>query len=268
MKDLPDSKIIDDTMLEQARFYGASPMAKLIENEQMIKFLTRIPDPFFNYIVSFKCNYTDIEKEIKRFISYGVSGNTSLSWMTAPSSESDNIKTLLEKNGFKYDSKMTSMAINISDLNGNLRIIPGLKIEMVDSREKLKKWVHACFKGFGVDSKNEEKIYEFEETLGCDKKSPIIRFNGMINSKVVGTSLVFKGSKAAGIDGITTKAKWRKKGIGASMVAHTLNFAYSTGYRIATLQASDMGINLYKYLGFKGYEETKEYIWKNNKKDK
>ena len=271
VKDLSNweiTKIIENNLFEQIRFYSSSPKVKLIDNRKIIKFLTRIPLPFFNCVVFYNYNYNGVEKEIKNFTRYGISKNTSLLWLTGPSSEPKNIGALLEENSFKYDDHMMSMAMDTSDLNRELKNIPGIEIETVDSKEKLERWVHSCLRGFDENGKNYEKIYEFEEALGYARELPWIRFTGIFEGEAIATSAVFIGTEVAGLDNVTTVPKWRKKGIGALMVTNTLQFTQSLGYHVSVLQASDMGINLYKHLGFKQYYEFKEYVWKNNNQDK
>ena len=70
--------------------------------------------------------------------------------------------------------------------------------------------------------------------------------------------------KAAGLDNVTTIPRWRKKGVGALMVKEAFKFSEDLGYKVGVLQASDMGLSLYRHLGFLEFSESKEYIWKND----
>jgi len=265
IKKLPDGeiiKIIEKNLFEQIRFYGNSRWTRLIDNKNIIKFLSHISLPFFNCVIFYDFDPKNLEKQIRDFIKYGRSKKTSLLWLIGPSSKPQSISSLLEENSFKYDDNMISMAIEINDIKDNLKHIDGLEIELADSRKKLKKWVHACLRGFDENGKNFSSIYEFERSLGYGKTLPWIRFTGIIDGEAVATSAIFMGSEAAGLDNITTVPDWRKKGVGTSMVTHALKFSQSLGYNIGILQASDMGYNLYHKLGFKKYYEFKEYIWK------
>lgn len=260
--------IIEKNLFEQIRYYGHSSKARLIDNGIMMKFLTRIPLPFFNCVLFYDFDHKNLERQIKNFIRYGRSKKTPLQWIIGPSSKPHNIGALLEENSFKYDDHMLSMAIDISDLKRDLKYIDGFEIEIVDSRKKLEKWVNACLRGFDESGKNFSRIYEFERSLGYNKTLPWVRFTGIVDSEAVATSAVFLGSGAAGLDNVTTISNWRKKGAGASMVSYALRFSQSLGYNIGVLQASDMGFNLYRRLGFKKYCEFKEYHWKYDGKHK
>ena len=261
-------KIIEKNLFEQIRFYGNSRRARLIDNKNIIKFLSHIPLPFFNCVIFYDFDYKDLEKQINDFIKYGRSRKTSLLWLVGPSSKPDNIGALLEENSFKYDDHMISMAVEISDIKSDLKNIDDFQIELVDNRKKLERWVHTCLKGFDENGNNFSSIYDFEKSLGHLKTLPWVRFTGIADGEAIATSAVFMGSEAAGLDNITTIPDWRKKGIGASMVSHSLKFSQSLGYNIGVLQASDMGYNLYRELGFKKYYEFKEHIWKYDSKRK
>jgi GNAT superfamily N-acetyltransferase len=265
IKKLPDDeiiKLIEKNLFEQIRFYGSSRRARLIDNKNIIKFLSHISLPFFNCVIFYDFGSKNLEKQIKDFIKYGRSKKTSLQWLVGPSSKPQSIGALLEENSFKYDDHMMSMAIEIKDIKNDLKHINGFEIELVDNRKKLERWVHACLKGFDENGKNFSSIYEFERSLGCGRTLPWVRFTGIVDGEDVATSAIFMGSEAAGLDNVTTVPDWRKKGVGAFMVAHAFKFSQSLGYSIGVLQASDMGYNLYRKLGFKKYYEFKEFIWK------
>ena len=265
IKELPDNKIIkiiERNLFEQKRFYGSSHRTRLIDNKNIIKFISRIPLPFFNCVIFYNLGPKILEKQIKDFIKFGRSKKTSLLWLIGPSSKPQSIDILLEVNSFRYDDHMISMAVELQDLKNNLKYIDGFEIEIVDNRKKLEKWVHTCLKGFDENGKNFSSIYEFERSLGYARTRPWVRFTGFIKGEAIATSAIFMGSEAAGLDNITTVPDWRNKGVGASMATYALRFSQSLGYNIGVLQASDMGYNLYCKLGFKKYYEFKEYIWK------
>ena len=55
IKKLPDDeiiKLIEKNLFEQIRFYGSSRWARLIDNKNIIKFLSHISLPFFNLFAS------------------------------------------------------------------------------------------------------------------------------------------------------------------------------------------------------------------------
>jgi len=180
-------KIIEKNLFEQIRFYGNSRRARLIDNKNIIKFLSHISLPFFNCVIFYDFDSKNLEKQIKDFIKYGRSKKTSLLWLVGPSSKPHSIGAILEENSFKYDDHMMSMAIEITDIKNDLKHIDGFEIELVDNRKKLEKWVHACLKGFDENGKNFSSIYEFERSLGYGRTLPWVRFTGIVDGEAVAT---------------------------------------------------------------------------------
>jgi ribosomal protein S18 acetylase RimI-like enzyme len=92
-------------------------------------------------------------------------------------------------------------------------------------------------------------LFDVWSSLGCD--FPIRNYLGYLNGKPVSTSCLFYGGGAAGIYSVATLPEARGKGIGAALTLKPLQDAHKRGYRLGTLQSSDMGFNIYKKLGFK-----------------
>ena len=68
------------------------------------------------------------------------------------------------------------------------------------------------------------------------------------------------GSGAAGLYAISTAAPYRGRGFGRAMTIAVLRAARSIGYRIAVLQASDLGYGVYRRLGFRELFQYDVYI--------
>ena len=65
----------------------------------------------------------------------------------------------------------------------------------------------------------------------------------------------------AGIYNVGIIPEARGQGIGTAMTIFLLREAKAAGYRIAILQASDMGVNLYHRIGFATYFKLSMYAW-------
>ncbi len=259
-------RMITENLFEQIRYYRKSPDSILFDDESILKFKTAIPLPFFNCVLHYNLDKSSLVSQIRKFREYGCKKKTSLLWLKGPFSVPEDIENVLSIEGFVYDDHMWGMAVDIDRLRSSSRKeIPGFRIETVKDPGQLSHWVYACLKGFNENGTSFQKIHDFEESLGLGMDLPWIRFIGMIDELPVASSAVFMGSKAAGLDNVATVPQWRKRGIGALMVRYALMFSRSRGYRVGVLQASDMGLSLYRLLGFRTFAETKEFIWKFHK---
>ncbi|PKF49752.1 GNAT family N-acetyltransferase [Enterovibrio nigricans] len=70
------------------------------------------------------------------------------------------------------------------------------------------------------------------------------------DGKIAGTVLLFQTGRTLGIHQLGTVRAYRKMGVAAQLMAHSLSFASELGCGYAVLQASKAGIPLYSKLGF------------------
>lgn len=78
-----------------------------------------------------------------------------------------------------------------------------------------------------------------------------LRWIGRVEGKVVATSRINIGAGVAGLYAISTLPAHRGHGYGRAMTIAALRAARQIGYRIAVLQASDLGYGVYRRLGFR-----------------
>ena len=88
-----------------------------------------------------------------------------------------------------------------------------------------------------------------------------LAYTGWMNDKPVATSLLFLSAGVAGIYSVATIPEARRKGIGALITQYPLLQARSMGYQIGILQSSEMGLSVYRSLGFKEYCKISMYRW-------
>jgi ribosomal protein S18 acetylase RimI-like enzyme len=164
----------------------------------------------------------------------------------------------LEANGFIHIGHEPGMAADLMMLNENWMASPGLSIERVSNTESLKMWCQTCVKGFGMPSFVEDAFFDFMSHVGLGDTLPYI---GLLNDQPVATSLMVLAAGVAGMYNVATVPEARQKGIGTWMTLTPLRNARAMGYHIGILHASEMGVNIYRRLGFREYCQIDHYEW-------
>jgi ribosomal protein S18 acetylase RimI-like enzyme len=166
----------------------------------------------------------------------------------------------LTVHGFSYSGEGPCMAIDLQKLEENRTAPEGFRILEIRDYSGLKKWCHIKVKGFGQAASLEPALVEWMATdMGL--KQPLKLYLGLLDGQPVATSAYFLGAGVAGIYSVATLPEARGRGIGHAMTLRPLVEARRLGYRAGVLQASSMGLPVYRKMGFKEYGRVAGYRW-------
>ena len=248
-----DAALISATRANLCDFFrhlAKSNQAGYFENDRFIRWRTQIVHPWFHGILAkFPATPGDdsfIEDSITHFRDHHVGLFTF--WMEPPQTRAD-WESALKKFGFGYSDTTPGMAIDLDAIDESALNVDGLEFKIADDDKSAWTWTEVFIQGYGLPLGFEPSIFETWGNLGRD--IPLRNYIGYLNGKPVATSCLFLGGGAAGIYSVSTLPEFRGKGIGAAMTVKPLLDAQAMGYRIGTLQSSDMGFNIYKRLGFR-----------------
>jgi ribosomal protein S18 acetylase RimI-like enzyme len=182
------------------------------------------------------------------------------SWCTGPSTRPAGLGKHLLARGFVYAGDEPGMAIDLLALSDDLPAPPGLRIERVRDAEALRGWFHIFALGFARPDFARSALLDIEIDLGLGHHRRRL-YLGSLAGEPVATSLLFLGAGVAGIYGVSTLPRARRRGIGTAMTLTPLVEARAAGYRIGVLHASRMGVGVYRRLGFQEYCRLGFYGW-------
>lgn len=247
---------------EMACFGRALPGAELHEDGEMQWFFTGRPG--FNgvlrtHIVTNEPH--EIDARIDAALNYFKARHMSMGWLVTPLTRPANLATYLEAHGLIYRRTNREMAVDTQAINETVSTPADLIIHEVEDQEMLNLWRTTTIKGWESTEEAGQVYYDAYSRLGFGKDKPWHHYIGWLHDEPVATASLLLHSGIAGIYGVATIPKARRQGIGAAMTFYALREAGALQYRVAILSPSEMGIGIYRRLGFQEYYKTQFYTW-------
>jgi len=180
-------------------------------------------------------------------------------WAVDPRSKPRDMSDRLLSNGFKFEGPYPSMAVDFNELIDENREVEGFRYEVVEDEETCRTFWDVWGDGYPMPETFEDVLCNAFIHIGF-KDVPFKLFLGYLNEKPVATSILLTAVGVAGVHDITVVPSARGKGIGTEMTLIPLRDAKSMGYRYGVLCATELGIGIYRRLGFKEYLKWDFYM--------
>lgn len=223
--------------------------------------VTDIPDHFMNVVVCSQLPQVDIEDIFEEAMAHFRELNVSrLSWLIEENVHAEDVKNHLLSHGLILrDSFAVEMAADLRALPDDSLLPDGLSILPVENRDTLQQWIRVASSGFGVAEKNENAWCDIFDNVVF--APPFQTYLAFLNHKPVATAQLFAFAGVAGVYNITCLPEARGRGIGTALTVAPLLAARKMGYRVGILQASELGLNVYRKLGFQEYGKLSVLTW-------
>ena len=233
-----------------------------IGDEKYYKFSTEIPSFMVNGVIDTKIPPEIAEKSITDIIQSFKEDNLPFHWDIGPLSKPTNLKELLLQRNPTVSFSLPGLALNLKELSTEKRKSPKITIVKVQDIETFKIWTKVMLNAFELPL---DLLLDFYfETLSLvflSKNSTTNAYLAYFNEKPVASSIGFYGSGVIGLYGIATLKEARGNRIGSAITLAPLYEAKDLGYEIGVLHSSEIGLNLYKRIGFKEYIQIERFIW-------
>jgi ribosomal protein S18 acetylase RimI-like enzyme len=234
------------------------PRAQVHEESDVTWSITDIPFPLYNSVFRAQLAADRVDVTIEFIIACARERNVPLLWWTGPATRPQDLGKRLEEHGFTNEGQEPGMAAELTKLNEDVTAPSGLTVERVGSAEGLRLWSQTCAAGFGMPDFVAEAMHDF---MGYAEEETTLAYLGWLDGKPVATSLLVLAAGVAGIYNVATIPEARRQGIGTLVTLLPLREARTRGYRMGVLQASEMGVGVYRSLGFQEYCKIGHYVW-------
>ena len=252
---------IEENLLEAMKYFGRLPQAEVHDDPHMMWFITGIPLPQFNGVVSTRLSTNRLNETIEETLARFKSRGMPMKWWISPSTRPANIGVSLEAHGMIYAGDSPGMAVDLTTINQEFPRPDNLSIARVRSRQEIEDFVRVLVEGYGAPDFAGTAFVDFFSSLGLEEHLPVRHYIGSMDGIPVASCTMFLGTSAAGIYNVATIPKSRRQGIGTAMTMFPLLEARAMQYRLAVLNSSELGVGIYQRLGFKEYCRVSSYEW-------
>jgi GNAT superfamily N-acetyltransferase len=250
----PDLLILDECF----RSLAVIPGATLIDDHAICGVMTPVPHTFFNGVgVSRAPNEDAVLRVLERFRAHG----RPFRWWVAPDSTPATLGELLAANGMRKAFDSTGMWMDLASIR-ETPLPDDVTIRRVATRAEMETWAHVLLTGFRHPLSDAPIWVAAYEQLGLYGGRPWAHFIAFVDGEPVATSSLLLRGALAGIYHVVTLPAARGRGIGAAITAAAMRYARDAGARTAALQASAMGLSVYRALGFVAASELRLYDWR------
>lgn len=261
VKDLSPSKLVEAIEANMFDFWmhlGRSPQVDLYDGPDMIRLTCDIPSPLLNNVLRAQLTPDDVDTRIEKTLSHFKSRGLPTRWMTSPSNRPANLGNCLEAHGLTHVADFPGMAVHLPELNEDFIIPSDLSVEHVGDVKTLEQMIDTFVIGYGIPVSVGNLFFDVLSSLGFEL--PMRHYLGWLRGKPVACSSLFLSSGVAGIYIVATVPEARGQRIGSALTLLPLREARALGYRIGILGSTEMGLGVYRRLGFREYFKFGIYI--------
>ena len=261
LSDLSAPAVVSAIKANWAEFYthlGRAPGAELSAGPYLSWVLTGIPDAFLNVVFRTDLPLDRAGEVIDEALAHFKARHvTRLSWLAE--TRGVNPGRHLVSRGLTFEEGGTGMAADLGAVPGSLPAPAGLAIVPVEDRATLQPWIQVMRVGFGLPEHAEKRLLDLFAAVSL--APPMRTYLALLDGRPVATSQLFLAAGVAGIYNVTCLPEARGQGIGAAVTLAPLLEARRQGYGLSILQASDLGYQVYRRLGFDDYGRLPLYLF-------
>jgi ribosomal protein S18 acetylase RimI-like enzyme len=240
--------------------YGRTPSGEVNDSSDLLCFVSGVDSPLHNGVFRARLQVEEVERAIAKTIKSFAAKGAPFFWWTSPSTQPADLGKYLEAQGLTYLGEFPGMAIDLSNLSSQSSS-KDLEIIRVEDKTALKSWLRIAAIGFDIPLELVDEILALEESLGIQSDRRYTRYLALWQQTPVAISELYLDAGVAGIYFVATLPEARGKGIGTEVTLAALEDAQKLGYRVGILQASAMGKNVYRRIGFQECCQLEIYLW-------
>lgn len=242
-------------------FARALPETELYEGRELVWVLTPVAMPVFNSVAAARLDSRSVESTIAAAQERALRKGVPLLWWVYPGNEPADLSQRLLANGFRLTERSPGMSLDLGDADAIARARDGkISIAPVDAATA-RRWCEVFSDGFGFARKFGKAYLPFAIDVAAKPEGTLRNYALYSNGEMVATASLALHAGIAGIYNVATLPKARGNGFASALTAHVVSEGRASGATVAALQASEMGLGVYRRLGFRQRYTVDMLMW-------
>ena len=247
---------IEGNMAAFRPLHACLPGGELHDEEDVLWYTSEDPHFILNGVYRTQFTPPNADARIEQVLASLRRRGSQAVWWVGPSSRPADLGARLLAHGLVHHGDTVGMAMELRDLVAP-SMPAGLVIRLVQDLSMLRRYLDV----FDLPNGVEQAFHDLYVDLALEGDLPWYRLVGLLHGKPVAISEVYLGAGVAGVYGVTTVERARRRGIGSAVTAAAYLAARDRGCRVGVVIGAEMGVGVYRRLGFRPYCHLTHYLW-------
>lgn len=252
LSDVELAEIVERDYVDYAAAFEAAPLISAIRRPDLVMRLGEIAHPYLNVVLGTWAGPETVDAVIRDARATLGGPGRPFTWIVWPSNTPGDLGARLEAAGFLHDpdDHAPLMVADLDELHLDDDLPPGLTIEQAADPAALAEAGPVTMEMMD-DPEAHAAFASAYEAMAFGPDPALVCFVARLDGRPVATSALYTGTGVAGLYGVGTLPEARGRGYGRAVSAAALAEGRRRGLRIGALLSSDLGLPVYRRLGFR-----------------
>ena len=211
---------IEDNLCAYAAFFGATSVAEVNDQPNLLWVISRIPTLPFTGILRPYPPTPNLVSTVSTTMAYFHQHQARASWIFNPTQAAPDLITHLRQYDLRETANLPAMALNLSTLQP-VPLHP-LTVMTVTEPAMLATWVRLYAESNGAPKWVRDELLTLFSATAYRAKQPLTLYLGWHDDQPIATAAIFRAADTVGVYEVATLPAFRQQGIASALTAHAL----------------------------------------------